>query len=54
MYNQIIADIVKIDPLFKKLIEEMSGWPPQRLRSLCLDQNDVELVQAILSTRTAT
>lgn len=48
MYNQIIADIIKIDPLFKELIEEMSDWPPQRLRSLCLDQNDVELVQAIL------
>ena len=48
MYNQIIANKVKNDPLFKQLIEEMSDWPPQRLRSLCLNQNDVELVQAIL------
>lgn len=48
MYNQIIADIIKSDPMIKKLIEEMSDWPDQRLRSLCLDQNDVELVQAIL------
>jgi len=49
MYNQIIADIVEDDPSLKELIEEMSTWPSQRLRSLCLSQDDVELVQAILS-----
>ena len=48
MYDQIVANIAENDPFFKELIEEMSDWPPQRLRSLCLNQDDVELVQAIL------
>lgn len=48
MYYQIIEDIFENDPYIKQLIKDISGWPPQRLRSLCLDQNDLELVQAII------
>lgn len=50
MYNLSVKEdvIENYQKQTEKLVKEISEWPLERVRSLCLDQNDVELVQAVL------
>ena len=50
MYNLSVKEdvIENYQEQTERLVKEITEWPLERVRSLCLDQSDVELVQTIL------
>ncbi len=54
MNYQLLESVAREDSQTKQLLEDMRKWSIQRLQSLCLDQSDLELVQAIISQQAGT